>query len=102
MTNRERLISLLGFSPDSNSLEGEMLDADIDSLDEYEPIMATPIKKCAIKIMEILLTTADTSNNTGFNIHYDRAAVEKRILLFKNELGLVDLTMPTINSKVYW
>jgi hypothetical protein len=36
MTNKERLISLLGFAPENNSLEGELLDFDIAPGDTYD------------------------------------------------------------------
>jgi len=103
MTNKERLISILGFSPESNALEGEMLDVGISGTDSYETKNGLVLKKCAIKIMEILLSTADTTNSvSGFTIRYDRAAIEKRIVLFKTELGLIDESQPFIKSVSPW
>jgi hypothetical protein len=102
MTNRERLISLLGFAPESNSLEGEMLDFDITPADIYDPANSVTLKKAAIKIMELLLTTADTTNENQYAIKYDRVSVLARIKLLKGELGLVDESIPTITGKQVW
>ena len=48
MTNKERLISLLGFAPPTNSAEGALLDAGITEGDAYVAGNLDPLKKCAI------------------------------------------------------
>jgi hypothetical protein len=102
MTNKDRLISLLGFAPSDNSLEGELLDIDISSSGAYDPANSVILKKAAIKIMELLLTTADTTNENQYAIKYDRVAVLARIKLLKGELGLIDESLPTITGKSVW
>lgn len=102
MTNKERLISLLGFAPPDNSLEGEMLDFDITPAETYEAANSVTLKKAAIKIMELLLTTADTTNENQYAIKYDREAVLARIKLLKGELGLIDESIPTVTGKSVW
>lgn len=103
MTNKERLISFLGFAPPANTAEGALLDAGITESEVYTAANSIPLKKVAITVMELLLTTADTSNNvTGFAIKYDRDAVLKRMNLIKGELGLTDESLPTITGKQPW
>lgn len=80
-----------------------MIDLGIEASDEYTIENAIPVKKAAIAIMDLLLTTADTSNpESGMSIRYDRASVLKRIALLKGEIGLVDDAMPYITSRVVW
>jgi hypothetical protein len=102
MTNKDRLISLLGFAPPDNSLEGELLDFGISSSGTYDPANSVLLKKAAIKIMELLLTTADTTNENQYAIKYDRIAVLARIKLLKGELGMIDESLPTITGKSVW
>lgn len=103
MTNIERLQSLLGFQPPANSMEGALKDVSISPNANYESASSVSIKKIAISLMEILLTTPDTGNSeVGFNIHFDRASVLKRIKLLKAELGIIDLDKPSIQSVSRW
>lgn len=102
MTNRERLISLLGFEPPKNSAEGALLDFGIDGEGSYAAANIDSIKKAAIEVMKVLLTTADTGNAvTGFTIKYDRAAIEKRIKQLEDELEVTD-SQPTIKGIHPW
>lgn len=102
MTNKERLISLLGFSPDENTVIGTLMDMGISSSDTYEVSNSIALKKAAIQCMEVLLTTADTTNENSYQITYDRAAVEARIKQLKGELGIKDGSMPTIKAIKAW
>lgn len=55
-------------------------------------------------MLQLLLSTADTTQGTGetaFAVKYDRAAIEKRIQLLNEDLGLTD-GIPTIDSKKAW
>lgn len=90
MTNKERLISLIGFSPAINAAEGALLDNALDPTALYVPANINTVKKSAIEVMSALITTADTGNSiTGFNSKYDRAAILKLIDQFKDDiLGL--------------
>lgn len=102
MTNKERLISLIGFSPAENAAEGALLDLGLLSTDTYDTASNLNIKKAAIEVMKALITTADTSNaQTGFAIKYDRASILKLIAQFEQEVG--DTTsLPTITGISPW
>lgn len=102
MTNRERLISLLGFSPESNSVDGALIDFGIDGTATYDTSKTVLLKKAAIQIMELLLTTADTTNENTYGIRYDRTAVQARIRLLKGEIGLIDESLPFVKSRPVW
>lgn len=103
MTNKERLISLLGFAPSQDSVEGALLDYGIEGAETYNGSNIKEIKTAAIGVLEMLLTTADTDNSgPGFVIKYDREAVLKRIALLKGELGLLDESVPTIKAINVW
>ena len=103
MTNQERLISLLGFTPPANSCEAELLDAGISPTGVYTVDNSVPLKTIAVQLMKMLLTTADTSNSTvGFHIIYDRKAVLERIKLLEIELGIFNDSVPTIKGKQPW
>ena len=102
MTNKQRLISLLGFAPSQDSVEGALLDLGIEGEETYNGTNVKLLKKAAIGILELLLTTADTTQgDPSFAIKYDRAAVLKRIDLLKGELDLLD-SVPTIKAIHVW
>lgn len=101
MTNQDRLISFLGFAPSKEAAEGALIDAGIAGNQNYLLENSVPLKKAAIELMELLLTTADTGNENGYTIKYDRAAVLKRLNLLRIELGVVE-EGPYITSKVVW
>ena len=103
MTNKERLISLLGFAPpDQNSIDGTLIDLGIDGVATYDASQSVLLKKAAIQEMELLLTTADTQNENQYLIKWDRDAVLARIKLLKGELGLIDESQPYITSRPVW
>lgn len=103
MTNLDRLKSLLGFAPPDNSAEGALLDAGINPVTVYDPLSSIDIKKVAIQVMEVILTTADITNGqVGFSTKYDRNAILARIKMIKEELGIVDETVPTIRGIHVW
>lgn len=104
MTNKERLISLLGFAPDNNALEGALLDAGIAGSDVYANSNLLTLKKAQLELLELLFSTADTSffnGATTSGVRYDRATLLKKIEALKDELGLV-AGLPTITSKSVW
>jgi hypothetical protein len=110
MTNKERLISLLGFVPANNdAIDGALLDAGMDGGQTYDPATrpedVTTIKTCAIEVLLLLLSTADTitDNNGGVgnSIKYDRKAVEQRIYDLRVDLGLIT-DKPTISFIHPW
>lgn len=102
MTNRERLISLLGFAPPPNSAEGALLDAGIAEADTYTASNINSIKRCAIEVMNIIITTADTGNDgPGFQTKYDRPSILARIKQIQAELDPAT-SGPTITGKQVW
>jgi len=104
MTNKDRLISLVGFAPNPNAVDGALLDAGITGSDAYIADNTVALKKCAIQLMELLLTTANTSffnGATSAGVNYDRATLLKRIQALRRELGLEDFYGPTIIDKSY-
>jgi hypothetical protein len=87
MTNKERLISLLGFTPDHNSIDGELLDAGITGAATYDGSEKDGIRTCAINLIELLLTTPDQTSDNGFKVIYDRKAVMEKLGILKGETG---------------
>ncbi len=80
---------MLGFQPENNALEAALLDRGITSVAVYTATNYPGIRLAAIGLMEILLSTANTTNNiTGYSVTYDRGAIERRMLLLKEEAGL--------------
>jgi hypothetical protein len=88
MTNKERLKSLLGFAAPAHTVEGALLDAGIDEAGEYDGSNSVDIKKAAIQVLYILLSTADTTTPEQMSIRYDRNAIQRRIAAIEDELGL--------------
>lgn len=87
MTNRERLLALLGFAPAANAAEAGLLDVNMNPEDEYNPSTIDTLKRVAIGMMKVLLTTADTGDQqTGYQIKYDRPSILKLIELYEEEL----------------
>lgn len=82
MTNKEYLSAQLGFAPSGNTLDAALLDAGITGSDTYSPANKDPLKKSAIQVLKVLLSTADVTQGTGEtanSIKYDRNAILKRI-----------------------
>ena len=102
MTNKEYIISMLGFAAPANSVEAAMIDAGILEASTYVFANSVSLKLAAINVMRVLLTTANTSNSiTGFSVTYDRASIFKRIALLEEELG-ISTALPTITSRNVW
>lgn len=103
MTNAERTISLIGFAPaNENALPGALIDRGVDPAGNYDGSNKDLIKGAAIEVMELLLTTADTKNEGGYTITFDRKAVMERINQLKGELGLIDTSLPYVTSRNVW
>lgn len=77
-----------------------MIDFGIVSGDTYTASNKVLLNKCAVSIMQLLLTTADTKNENGYEIKYDRDLVLKRIELIQQEEGTTPV--PVISSKTVW
>jgi hypothetical protein len=104
MTNKERLISLLGFAPaDINTIDGALIDGGLIGTDAYDTTTHYKlIRILAIGVCELLLSTGDYTNADQTSLKYDRNAVLARIKLLKGELGLSDQSLPTISSPKWW
>ncbi len=103
MTNRERLISFVGFAPQPDAVDGALIDAGIDGTATYTAAQSIPLKTQSIALMELLLTTANTNDGASvFGVSYDRNAVLARIKMYKQELGITDDSLPVISSKPWW
>jgi hypothetical protein len=105
MTNTERLIALLGFQADPVAIEAALLDNSITGSDDYEAANLIPIKKAAIALIEILLSTPDTSNSvTGYSVNYDRGFAEKRLNALRSSAGIAipGAGNPTIRGVSPW
>jgi hypothetical protein len=107
MTVKDAIISELGFAPgNSNLVDKAILDNTLTGADTYDSAKETGVKKAALQICRVLLTTADVtnSNNAGFvssQIKYDRAAVKARISQLEADLG-INVQTPYITSRSVW
>jgi hypothetical protein len=103
MTNKERLISLLGNAPaDPNTIDGALIDADVIGSDLYSIANKVSVRSAAIYVLEMLLSTPDTGNSDpAFSIKYDRVAIKKRIDDLKAETD-ESVGLPTIRGLNVW
>lgn len=104
MTIGDRIISLIGFAPSNpNVVQGECTDLGLTITATYDASQMVNCKTAAVRVMEILLTTADVTNGeAGLSIKFDRAAVMQRIIQLKGELDLVDESVPSVTSRHVW
>lgn len=103
MTNKERLISLAGTDPANGALEGALMDAGINGSGAYDSSLSIPLKKCAVQVLQLLLTSPDTTTQDGMNIEkYDRQAVMNRIKLLQDEINGDQIAVPTIRGRSVW
>ena len=102
MTNKEAIISLCGFEPNKNALERVLVDYGIDGQGVYSNNLTIPAKKAARSLIQTLLSTADTKNENGFWIEYDRDAILKRLALLDEELEGESTGIPTVTSRRVW
>jgi hypothetical protein len=102
MTNRERLIALLGFSPNKDAVTAVLIDSGIADSGDYVPASLVALKKCAIPLMQLLLTTPDMTNETGFVIRYDREALLKVLAQYKADVGIVEGIATIKNVSYLW
>jgi len=104
MTNRERLISLVGFSVKDNAVDGELIDAGILGTAIYDGSNLVKLKTCALNLLRIIISTPDVQDDNGggftTSTKFDRPSVLIRIAQLEGELDLV--TGPTIEAKSMW
>jgi len=105
MTNKERLISLLGFAPDNNALDGALLDVGLAGGDNYVTENLESVEKASIPLLEVLLSTANISTHNGVTSAgktFDRATILKRIQGLKKKYGIEDVSGRTIKGITPW
>ena len=105
MTNKEYLISQLGFTPSNqNAIEGALIDAEITAGDSYNSSNRVLIKTAALDVLRILLSTADTeqgTDETRQSVKFDREAVTRRIRDLELELGITS-GVPRVKGVQVW
>lgn len=100
MTNRDRTIAMLGFTPDENGVQAELMDLGINALSTYDPVNYSKINRAARKLIEVILSTPDTSNSiTGFGVSYDRRALEVRLKLLREEEGFTTTSIKSVTHR---
>lgn len=106
MTNRERVISYLGFEPNKLSVESSLLDAGLIGADEFDINDTTnnnAAKTATIRLIDILFSTPDTTNENGYVIKYDRASLLRLQDKLQSEIdGVIIATGPTIRAINKW
>lgn len=104
MTIKDRLISLIGFTPSNdNSLEGALLDQGLLSTTAYTVDKSISVKKAAIEVIQVILSTPDTVNDQNYSIKYDRGSLLKLMASLKDEVLIIDeVKLPTITVKRMW
>lgn len=89
---------MLGFTPNEDALTAELIDRNIEPGDSYDTANLPALRLAAIKLIELLLSTANTSNaSIGYLVSYDRDAVIKRLEMLKRDAGLSSNTIKSIN-----
>jgi hypothetical protein len=97
MTNKEALIAALQISVEDATLDKVLIDLDVIGSDTYSKDNATAIDKCAIEVLQGLLSMPDVSEG-GYSVKYDRKAVEARLSYLSQKTGVADPLKPTIND----
>lgn len=104
MTNKERLISLIGFAAKDDAIEGELIDQGVTGSDSYNGSKLTELKTGALNLLKLIISTPDVEddNGTGFttSTKFDRSAVLERIKQLEDELGLS--VGSSIEAKPMW
>ncbi|MES2620240.1 MAG: DUF6706 family protein [Bacteroidota bacterium] len=89
MTNKERLLAMLGFSPSPQAINAALIDFQIQGDIVYDGSAYPLIRLAAIRLMEVLITTPNVSNGeAGLSTTYDRGAIERRIASLKSEINI--------------
>lgn len=101
MTNKESLISLVGFAPNKEALERCSIDYEFDPTAAYAKGLQSTLKKAAIDLLRGLISTPNTWNENGYKIEYDRDAILALIAQYEEDLGIVK-AQPIIRGKRVW
>jgi hypothetical protein len=97
MTNKEALIAVVQVSVDDNVLEKALLDQNLELDDEYDSGLATTINKAAIDVLEGLLSRPNVTEG-GFSETFDRGAIQARLTVLYNKVGVTQSTTPVVKS----
>lgn len=97
MTNKEALIAALQTSVEDATLDKVLIDLDVVGSDTYSKVNATAIDKCAIEVLQGILSMPDVSEG-GYSVKYDRKAIEARLSFLSQKTGVADPSKPTIND----
>lgn len=100
MNNRKRLISLIGYATTDDTYDGALIDNGINGVEEYSAAGYIPMQKAKLQILKKLLSTADTRNENGYAITYDRNSLLKDIEDTEGEIGKT-AGLATIRNKSY-
>lgn len=104
MTNKQYFISLLGFAPSAELVEGALTDVDLILAETYIKENSLILKKAVIFAIDVLLTTPDTrhgSDETRNELTFDRDAILKRRAILVEEIG-ESTGRPTIKAISPW
>jgi hypothetical protein len=102
MTNKQRLKGFVGFAASEETLDGVLIDHQINPSLAYDGTNVLLLKRAAIDVLKVLLSSPDITNDTGFTHKYDRNAVAKRISQLEDELDPVVKEKATVTAKQYW
>lgn len=103
MTNKDYLISLLGYTPTVLMLEGLLLNQGLTGNIVYVETDYLKMKRALHQGLLLLLSTPDIQQGNGEtsnSIKYDRKMIHERILMLEKELGIY--RNPTIKGKQPW
>jgi hypothetical protein len=107
MTIRDAILSELGFAPgNANTVDKAIDDQGLTGVATYDSAThLIDVKKVALNILKILLSTPNTSTSTGgvttSSMTYDRNAILKRIADIEYDLGILR-AVPTIKALNIW
>lgn len=100
MTNKEALLAVLQVSVDDITLEKALIDNSIVSQAIYTAGSTEDIDKCAIPILEGLLTRGNVSEG-GYSLSFDATAIKARLLALQEKYKIGN-TYPKITSRAIW
>ena len=104
MTLRDKVTAYLGFEPSREAVESALNDSGFtDITADYVPENYPGVAKATIKLIDIILTTANASNTiTGYTHSYDRQALLKYRNYLAAQLGLPEIDNPIISAPRVW
>lgn len=104
MTNKEALIAVLEVDVSDNTLEKSLIDNALNGSSTYTLDNAEAIDRCAIPILQVLLSQANISEG-GYSKSFDRAAVQSRLKILATKYGIEEIlnqNAPRVTAKSPW